>query len=312
MKLFKKTIFILTCLSQCPFLFAQLKDVTIQKNVVYGMVSGAALLMDIYQPPAPNHMGIVAIPGSAYGNVYEDDYGQEELKSDFFLDSNYFGKWAQALVQKGYTIFVINHRFAPGFHVPEIIADCRRAVRFIRYHASQYKIDPEKIGAFGHSSGAALAAILGVSDTAIVGSDDPVEKMHSKVQAVVALAGIFDLSDFNKKEDSAMKTEEDLEMMKAAMGALPEMQNDTFILSGKYKTVSAIAQVGKDDAPMLLYYADNDPIVPPRQSVRMYLALLEQHIPAKLILSKGTGHAPLPDMDEVSHWFQLYLNDMSP
>ncbi len=306
----RKLIFLLWLLYfPATILNAQQNKITVQHNVVYGMVSGAALLMDVYQPATPNHIGILAIPGSAYGYVYADFYGQQELKADFYLDSNYFGKWANSLLQKGYTVFVINHRFAPGFHAPEIISDCRRAVRFIRYHANEYQVNPTKIGAFGHSSGGALVALLGVSDSTIQYPMDAVDKMSAQVQAVVTLAGVFNLADFNKKEDTAGRRALDLKMLEALMGALPEVQQDTFILSGNYKSASAIAQVNHASAPMLLYYADNDPVIPPRQSVNMYQVLLENKVPAKLVLSKNTGHTPLPDMAEVDQWFQHFLNE---
>src|SRR5271154_3889592 len=124
------------------------------ENVVYGMVSGTALLMDVYVPLKPNRKAIILIPGSAWGFVYPQNYDHPPLKDDITLDSDYIGKWAKSLLQNGYTVFVINHRFTPKFQYQDIIEDCRRAVRFVRYHASEFKIDPVHIGAMGHSSGA--------------------------------------------------------------------------------------------------------------------------------------------------------------
>ena len=304
-----KCVLLFIFLLQSLILFAQVNKITKQENVIYGMVSGAALLMDIYQPSPSNHMGILVIPGSAYGYVYEDFYGQQELKTDYLQDSNYLGKWAQALAQDGYTVFVINHRFAPAFHAPEIIADCRRAVRFIRFNAGKYAIDSKKIGAFGHSSGASLSAFLGVSDTIIQNTEDPVERVSSKVQAVVTLAAPFDLSDFNKKADTAIDNSFDLKMMESFMGELPPLNEDTFFLSGKYAAASPLAQVSKNAAPMLIYYSDNDPLIPQRQAQNMYRKLRENGVPSKIIMTTQTGHTPLPDMNEVDTWFREYLKE---
>ena len=82
--------------------------------------------MDIYQPEKSNHVGIIFINGSGFGylNGYQKVYNQVPLKEDYYLDSTYGGKWAQMLVAKGYTIFFINHRFALGFHFPDIFYDC--------------------------------------------------------------------------------------------------------------------------------------------------------------------------------------------
>ncbi len=289
------------------FTFSQPQKMIKHENVVYGMVAGAALLMDIYQPENSNHKGIIVIPGSAYGFVYDDVYDQEQLKNDYFLDTAYFGKWAQILSNKGYTIFVINHRFAPAFKYTDIISDCRRAVRFVRFNAEKYSINPLKLGAFGHSSGASLASLLGVSDTTIKNPVSDIDVLSSKVQAVVTLAAPFDLSDFNKREDTSMENSLDLKMVLSFMGSLPDMQADTFMLSGEYAFASPIAHVTKDDAPMMIFYSDNDPLIPPRQARNMYNELMKNNVPAKIFMSHGTGHTPLPDMNEIDQWFQKYL-----
>jgi hypothetical protein len=48
-------------------------------------------------------------------------------------------------LEPGYTVFAINHRAAPRFRYPAQVEDAQRAVRFIRYHAKRYGIDPARI-----------------------------------------------------------------------------------------------------------------------------------------------------------------------
>ncbi len=184
--------------------FCQSPKVIKHENVIYGMISGMALLMDIYQPENSNHLGIVYIVGSGFGapDPYQKVYNQVPLKDDYFLDSAYSGKWIQTLINKGYTVFVINHRFAPRFHFPDIFYDCQRAVRFVRYNAKEYGIDANHIGAMGHSSGANLSAMLGVTDTTIIHPESPIDSVSSKVQAVVALAAPFVLSEMDENSDT--------------------------------------------------------------------------------------------------------------
>lgn len=45
---------------------AQRPGVSVESNVVYGMYSGLALLMDVYRPARPNGSAIVAIQGSGW------------------------------------------------------------------------------------------------------------------------------------------------------------------------------------------------------------------------------------------------------
>lgn len=282
-------------------------SVTKTENVIYGMVSGSALLMDIYQPSKSNHKAIVYIIGSAWGLNYSKTYNQIPLKDDIVLDSNYAGKWQKLLVQNGFTVFIINHRFAPRFQFQEIIEDCRRAVRFVRYNAGKFDIDPAHIGAMGHSSGANLASMLGVTDSTYFSNKSSIDSVSSKVQAVVTLAAPFNLADINKSEDTAIINNYLLSAIAAYMGSLPEMKQGDFTLSGKYIQASPFALVTKDDAPTFICYSDNDPLIATRQAQDMYKKLMQNNVPVKIYLSQHTGHFPIPDMSEVCRWFEKYL-----
>jgi len=287
--------------------FTQTSKVTKYENVVYGMISDMALLMDVYQPTNSNHIGIVFIVGSGWGYWAQQVYNHIPLKDDYFLDSNYSGKWAQALVDKGYTVFITNHRFAPGFHYPHIFYDCQRAVRFVRYNAKSYGIDPNHIGAIGHSPGANLSSMLGVKDTTIVNAENGIDSFSSKVQAVVSLAAPFILSDCNKKADTAILNNLLLKAISNYVGELPEEKNGEFILSGKYAEASPITYISKDDAAFLIYYSDNDPLIPPRQAPSFYNKLVQNNLPSKIVVCHNCEHQPIPDMNEVDMWLKKYL-----
>lgn len=278
------------------------------ENVVYGMVSGTALLMDVYVPVKSNNKAIILIPGSAWGFSYSTNYNQTPLKDEIKLDSNYLGKCQKSLVQNGYTVFVINHRFSPRFQFQDIIEDCRRAVRYIRYHSNEFKIDPTHIGAMGHSSGANLASILGVTDSNYLTNKSAIDIVSSKVQAVVTLAAPFNLADINKLEDTSLANNYLMSAIAAYMGNLPEMKFGDFVLSGKYIDASPYAFVTKDDAPTFIIYSDNDPVIAIRQAKEMYGKLIQNNVPAKIFMSHNTEHNPIPDMAEVFKWFEKYLN----
>lgn len=285
--------------------FAQASKVTRVENVPYGFVAGMALLMDVYQPENSNHLGIIYIAGSAWGSppIWSSQLPVKEL----YNDSAYAGKWPQSLIKKGYTVFMINHSFAPRFKYPDIFFDCQRAVRFVRFHAKKYDIDPNRIGIMGHSSGANLSAMLGVKDTTIVNPENEIDRVSSKVQAVVTLAAPFILSDYNSKTDSAIQNNLMLSVLVDYLGELPEIKNGEFILSGKYAEASPITYVSKDDAAFLIYYSDNDHIVPPRQAPVFYNKLKENNVQAKIVVCHKCKHEPIPDMNEVDMWFMKNL-----
>jgi acetyl esterase/lipase len=156
------------------------------------MYSGSALLLDVHYPAAPNGYGIVFVPGNAWHEPLSFD--AEPLKGAI-SDRAFMG--ADALLENGYTLFSINYRSAPGFRYPAAVEDAQRAVRYVRYHAALYGIDPNRIGVIGHSSGGHLASMLGVLDGDGDPEDlNPINQESSKVQAVVALAGAGDLTAF--------------------------------------------------------------------------------------------------------------------
>lgn len=277
------------------------------ENVVYGMVSGASLTMDIYKPEHSNKIGIIIIPGTAYGYAYSTDYSQSSITENFANDSLYFGKYALMLVEKGYTIFVINHRLAPAFCYTDIFADCQRAVRFIRFNAKIFDIDPDNIGAFGYSSGATLCSMLGVTDWDTNTKQSGLDAVSSKVQSVVTLAARFDLSDFNKKEDTAIQNPIITRVLFNYVGELPMVEKGSYILSGKYAEASPVTYVSSGDASFLIYSSYDDPLVPQRQEAIMYKKLLNNGVDAKLNMSSNERHNPIPNMEEVDNWFLKHL-----
>lgn len=280
---------------------------TKEANIVYGNVSGAVLLMDVFKPAKSNGLGIIYIPGSAFGFVSGQGYDQEQLKADVLLDSNYTGAWVKSLLQKGYTVFAINHRNTPAFKYKDIIADCRRAVRFVRSNSLRFGISPAHIGAMGHSSGACLSALLGTLDDSYENAFSKTDSVSSKVQAVITLAAPFNLSDYNTLADTTIDNNFALSVMNAYIGELPQMEYGNFVLSGKFAEASPLSHVSAGDAPMLIYYSDNDPVIPYRQAIAMEQALQKNNVAVKTVKRTGQYHGPVPDMEEVDRWLKKWL-----
>lgn len=289
----------------------QVSRVTKVENVVYGTVSGASLTMDIYTPEPSSKLGIIVIPGSAYGYAYSSSYSQVSMTTNFAKDSVYFGKYARMLAERGYTLFVINHRFSPAYDYQDIVGDCQRAVRFVRYHAKRYAIDPANLGAFGYSSGATLVSMLGVTEGVKHASQTGIDAVSSKVQSVVTLAARFDLSDFNKKEDQAIQNPIITRVLFNYVGELPMVENGNYVLSGKYAEASPITYVDGDDASFLMYGSENDPLVPQRQEYNMFNKLKNSNVEARLRMSRSEGHFPIPNMEEIDTWYLSNLKAQS-
>ena len=153
----------------------------VDRNVVFGMYSGLALLMDVYRPEKPNGYGAIFILGSGW--AAPPDYGARPLKNAQQESRLLYCP----LRRRDTRICDSITRATPRFHYPAKIEDADRAVRFVRFYAKQFGINPNRIAAVGYSSGAHLASLLGLMDGAGDNSSrDPVQRERARVQCVVA------------------------------------------------------------------------------------------------------------------------------
>jgi acetyl esterase/lipase len=296
----------------CGRIQAEPASETIDRNVIYGMYSGLALLMDVYRPTKPNGAGIVAIQGSGWYQPMRYDATPLSARTEVV-------GYARNLSQAGYTVFVINHRSTPRFRFPAPFEDAQRAVRFVRAHAADFHLEPTRIGAFGTSSGGHLAELLGTVDApGVPDSEDPVERQSGKVRAVVTLFAPSDLrtllSESGRMAHVVLMGFEYVDPAKRRPGSVraDEFEN------GEYVKASPVANVTADDAPTLLLHGDADDVVPISQSVSMETALRTAGVPVKFIRVPGGRHGAdfqfakddprLPDQHgEARRWFDRYL-----
>ena len=89
--------------------------------------------------------------------------------------------------QKGYVTINIDYRLLDEAPFPACIEDVKAAVRWLRAHADEHQVDPDRIGAYGHSAGAHLALMLAmVPDSAGLEGDGGWGEYSSRVNVAVA------------------------------------------------------------------------------------------------------------------------------
>jgi acetyl esterase/lipase len=279
----------------------------VESNVVYGMVSGTALLMDVHHPARPNGFGIVFIAGSGWNAQL--GYSAPPLKQ-----SPQVAMYAPSLLQAGYTVFALTHRATPTFRYPAPVEDAQRAVRFIRHNAAKFGIDAARIGGSGGSSGAHLVSMLATMDGGGDPTDpDPINRESAKLQCVVARAAPVDLL---RIDTTAGATAVALLLGARADGSTPKGSSEYKIAAA----ASPITYVSPDDPPMLLLHGDADRTVPFHQSELMEAALKNANVPVKLIRIEGGDHGPdfpgaknPPDYkQEIVKWFDAHLLKRPP
>jgi acetyl esterase/lipase len=250
----------------------------VEKNVVYGMYSGLAVLMDIHRPAQPNGYALIVIPGSGWNS--SQAYNAQPLTA--LVSSVRF--FVPKLLESGYTLFVINHRNGPRFHYPDPVDDAQRAVRYVRRNAKELGIDADRIGAVGYSSGGHLSLMLGVLDGAGDPRDpDPVNRESARVQCVVASAAPSDLAQMDAPVGTAAVV--------SFMAQLRPVGNAPDPVAVKaYRAASPLTHVSSSAAPMLLLHGDADQTVPFRQSELMEAAMKKAGAEVKLIRLAGGSH----------------------
>ncbi len=174
------------------------------------------------------------------------------------------------LKNKGFTVFAVRHGSSPRYPLSAIVADLRRAVRFIRQHAGEYGVDPNRIGVFGASAGGQFALLLGTTaDSGDSSASDAVLRESSRVAAVVAYFPLTDISRWANRRAFP------------ATAALTEAE------AAQY---SPIRFVSPGAAPSLIVHGDADTAVPIVEGETMYAALTKAGVPASFIRIEGAGH----------------------
>ena len=182
---------------------------------------------------------------------------------------------AQRLALNGMTAMAISYRLAPRDKFPAQIEDCKTAVRWMRSGGEKWRIDPERIGAFGYSAGAQLAALLGTTDP-----EDGLEGhpatfgTSTRLQAVV---GGGTPTDFRHLPL-------DNRMLSFWLGGTRRERGE------QYRLASPRAFVTPDDPPMFFFHGENDRLVPLQSSKAMCQSLTDAGVPNEFYLVPKIGH----------------------
>ncbi len=171
-----------------------------------------------------------------------------------------------------------------GAH-PTQIHDCKAALRWLRTHAKDYNIDPEKIAVFGISAGGHLVSLLGTSGgiAELEGSVGGNLEQSSRVTCVVNFCGPANFLTFAGK-GSVIDPESASSAVGKLVGGKISQHKDTA------KAASPITYISKDDPPFLHIHGTKDNLVPYAQPQEFDTALEAAGISSTLLTGEGGGH----------------------
>ena len=218
------------------------------------------------------HGAVIVCPGGAYA-----------------MKSEHEGRpIAEELNKSGYNAFVLDYRVAP-YKYPAITEDVLRAIRYVRYNAEKFGVDPDKIAILGFSAGGHLAnSAMCVFDYGRENGDD-IDKTPSRPDAVVLCYGVISLGKYTHEG-----SKENL------IGGLEDQDKLATMLSGE-------CAVRDDTPPCFIWHTQDDQVVPVQNSLQLYSALTEKKIPSALhVFPHGPhGLGLAKSYNDVSNWVDL-------
>ena len=239
-------------------------DVEVLRNLEYRAAADdddRRNLADVYIPAGEGPFpGVVMIHGGAW----------------MAGSKTHMGRHALVLADAGYVVTSINYRLAPKYTFPAQIDDCKTAVRWFRENAERFKLDPNKVGAYGYSAGAHLATLLGTTDAedGLEGVDVKADAPTTRLQAVVGGGTPCDFRGLPRRSRSLAF------FLGGSRAEKPEV----------YDLASPAAHLTKDDPPTLFFHGTGDKVVPIVGASTMNAEMEKLGIQTELFKLAGKGH----------------------
>ena len=304
--------FIIAVLVASPWAFAagwgdyNEKPYDIKPGFVYTESNGKALELEIFVPNGKARhdyfkptdkgkgLGIIDVISGGWNDsmARRNEHEQAQLFSIFCA--------------RGYTIFAIHPGRLPDCTGLEMVANLQQGIRWVKAHAKEYNVDPDRLGLVGASAGGHLStlamcrAVAGEADAA-----DPLKRFDTQVKAVGVFFPPTDFLDWDGQVAPINQKREFLLFHDGTEGK-PEAA-----IREQMKALSPALQVTPGLPPLFLFHGDADPIVPLQQSERLLAEMRQAGNQADLIVKKGGGHfwITMPqEIIQLADWFDAELH----
>lgn len=170
-------------------LINQISDVVYEQVPMRGYPN-VAMKMDILQPKSDKKLpAIVYVTGGGFINANKDNGIQLRMH----------------LAEAGYVVASIQYRVAPTGRFPQPLEDVKASIRYLKAHADQFGIDPDRVGIVGGSAGGYLTAMAGTTSGTTTFDKGDNLNVSSDVKAAVDLYGLSDLTRIGDDYSDAVK-----------------------------------------------------------------------------------------------------------
>jgi acetyl esterase/lipase len=237
------------------------------RDLEYARPGGTSLALDLYRPRgARGRLPVVVFIHGGGWREGDKAGGPSQTTA--------------VLAGYGYAVASINYRLSTQAPFPAQIQDCKAAVRWLRAHADQYGLDPDRIGAWGKSAGGHLAALLGLAGDKPEWEVGEHLDQPSTVRAVCDFFGPTDLTNLG----GGPLARERIEMLRQLVGGLLREKQ------AELREASPLSYVSRGDPPFFIAHGVDDELVPMAQSQSLYQALRAKGVPATFLAVRKAGH----------------------
>jgi len=246
---------------------------TVHRDLAYVTDGHARQRLDLYLPPAEGPLPLVVyIHGGAFRAGDKADLPPLEYLAE------------------GYALAAINYRLSQHALFPAQIEDCKAAVRWLRAHAADHGLDPERFAVGGASAGGHLAAMVGTAGHLREFDVGEHLDVSSRVRAVLDYFGPSDFlqMDAHRLPNGMVHDTPDSPESQLVGGPIQENKD-------RVARVNPIMYVTADAPPFLIVHGDRDPLVPHHQSVLLAEALKKAGVPVTFYTVEGGGHGGFED-----------------
>ena len=217
-------------------------------------------IMTPYLPPAgtANGTAVVIFPGGGYSHLSMEKEGSD------------VANW---LAGAGVTTFVVRYRLGPNYHHPTMLGDAQRAIRTVRSRATEWNVDPRRLGVIGFSAGGHLASTAGTHfDAGNASSADPVDRVSSRPDFLLLIYPVITMRDSVTHGGSRLNL--------LGREPAPEL----------VRLLSNETQVTSETPPTFLVHSTDDKAVPVQNSLLFYDALKRNGVQAEMHVFEYGGH----------------------
>lgn len=218
-----------------------------------------------YLPSADRAVGtgVIVCPGGGYGHLAMDHEGVQ------------IARWLNSM---GVAAFVLKYRLGPRYH-PAPLDDAQRALRYVRLHAGEFRIDGSRLGIWGFSAGGHLASTAATHfDRGSPSATEAIDRMSSRPDFAILAYPVITLTGEHAHKGSRRNL----------LGENADAQLVELLSNQK--------QVTPETPPTFLFHTNEDRGVPPENSVMFYMALREAGVPTEMHIYQrgrhGVGLAP--------------------